>query len=148
MKIIILEDLKGFRKVIDVAFFPPIYDIAELPPIKVKLFDNTKTYPDPTSKILRFYPKGEDIEYWWSSFGDVLNAVEDGDLALMQYTGLKDKNGKEIYEGDIVRSGNWIAEVPSINEFILQAMTYGQSMTDYTRTIVIGNIYENPELIK
>lgn len=92
--------------------------------------------------------KGEDIEYWWSSFGDVLNAVEDGDLALMQYTGLKDKNGKEIYEGDIVRSGNWIAEVPSINEFILQAMTYGQSMTDYTRTIVIGNIYENPELIK
>jgi len=55
MKIIILEDLKGFTKITEV----PVYEVAELPPIKVELFNHSKTYPDPTSKKLSFYPKGE-----------------------------------------------------------------------------------------
>ncbi len=59
MNIIILEDLKGFRKVVEVVRFTPTYDIAEYEPITVELFDHSKTYPDPRSKIIRFYPKGE-----------------------------------------------------------------------------------------
>lgn len=67
---------------------------------------------------------------------------------LMQYTGLKDKNGVEIYEGDVVK-GDWgdIKEVRfGIEEnFVYWHMEYGREGKDYK---VIGNIHENPELLE
>jgi uncharacterized phage protein (TIGR01671 family) len=77
------------------------------------------------------------------------------EVELMQYTGLKDKNGKEIYEGDIVNS--WA----SINDVYLREVVVDDNEpsltfkpgTGYTLCKnnehlfdVIGNIYENPEL--
>ena len=77
---------------------------------------------------------------------------------LMQYTGLKDKNGKEIYEGDIYitdiirRIGEKIGvEMPVSSEKkqIVEWQRCGFSpIEDEERIEIIGNIYENPELLK
>lgn len=67
------------------------------------------------------------------------------EVELMQYTGLKDKNGKEIYESDILRDtdGDYIEMTwrESIEPF---PIVYWGDIDDYE---VVGNIYENPELL-
>lgn len=86
---------------------------------------------------------------------------------LMQYTGLKDKNGVEIYEGDVF--GLLGGDVERPNEYEFHAKVYFDNdfsafcvelynggweyLSDYldnpkNEREVIGNIYENPELVK
>jgi len=85
--------------------------------------------------------------------------IKDEIFILMQYTGLKDKNGKEIYEGDIVNVRNWgrTDEIVHITDIVWdtddKGWGFGQFLDvdryDMFRNIeVIGNIYENPELMK
>lgn len=76
------------------------------------------------------------------------------DLELMQYTGLKDKNGVEIYEGDILDFDEieWGGEldpeiVPAIDKLIGNWSMHGSCADISECRAVIGNIYENPELL-
>ena len=76
------------------------------------------------------------------------------ELVLMQYTGLKDKNGKEIYEGDIVRREftkyrKTVFSKMKVVKFGYKHRYSGYGLAKETKTYkVIGNIYENPELLK
>lgn len=112
---------------------------------------------------------GSKDEYWFllnaqgislMHFDEHYNAYVDTDAEIMEYTGLRDRTGKEIYEGDIVRrecldlfyeggpiigivkmiDGNWLIEVDYFNGIILY--------NDIDSNEVVGNIFENKELLE
>ena len=121
--------------------------------------DNTnnpfRSRPFKESHRIIFYSR-----YDWNMGG--WNDVEIDPSTLGQYTGLKDKNGKEIYEGDIIGCDN-----PNIKHLIffnekqgrfmaaldgdIENYCYGVCGLDDSRwnatKEVIGNIHDNPELI-
>ena len=80
------------------------------------------------------------------------------DLELMQSTGLKDKNGKEVFIGDIIKctrgclhevyiekeyGGTYFGGMPAV---YLKYLGEGYAWTEHEE--IIGNIYENPELLE
>ena len=82
-------------------------------------------------------------------------ATHHRNLILMQFTGLKDRHGVEIYEGDLLKGnqgnfvvkfelGRYVATFPS-GSTIQNLLTF---LLSNRETEVIGNIYENPELLE
>ena len=81
------------------------------------------------------------------------------DVELMQFTGLKDKNGKEIYEGDIIQTVCkdgirlskfeifWDENSARWKKLREDSDTYDFAKSSITASEIIGNIYENPELV-
>jgi uncharacterized phage protein (TIGR01671 family) len=103
-------------------------------------------------------------EVLFNDIGDMTDWKTFEDCILMQYTGLKDKKGKEIYEGDVVKrmkvcydwekkDGEERYEVEEIsfieyrdNGFWIKDESFGwegESLWDWDEMEVIGNIYEN-----
>lgn len=102
------------------------------------------------SKSQRMYYQGEpDLEDIQSFFYHYNDSDE-----LMQFTGLSDKNGKEIYEGDILKSSPYsIGAVLFRNGvFLSEENRDGEPFCypafHFSISEIIGNIYENPELMK
>lgn len=88
----------------------------------------------------------------------------DEDIILMQSTGLHDKNGKEIFEGDIIKNGEAVVDVknhPTLGFYttpngVERFFGDNTSIRDFNNDVedfsdvteIIGNVYENPELLE
>lgn len=102
----------------------------------------------------------------WRGFGCPLNSGiadfqshddPESPMVLEQFTGLYDRNGAEIYEGDVVlhRNGEMFTIIYSehVPWFVFREMDgqgheYLPSIGDYDELEICGNIHENPELVK
>jgi len=121
--------------------------------IKFRVWDKRETKGMSTQNMLY----DAQLHHLWQDFVDYPG------YELMQYTGLTDKNGKDIYEGDIVQYNqnssydnmDFIAKWSDDKlGFIFQSNS-GEQLVNQTPHLnrfkhleVVGNIFENPELLK
>jgi len=111
--------------------------------IKFRVFDGTGMYFGGFS----IHATGKFIdESWYHEEGQ--------EYPVMQFTGLRDKNGAEMYESDIIEDADsgslWVVKFDDRGSFVASFagdMDLSVMLDDYNFK-VIGNLYKNPELLK
>lgn len=103
----------------------------------------------------------EEIHFYNGEFDFIGDAItwmcKSDDCVLMQSTGLTDKNGKEIFEGDVVKMAKNVYSEPTYYEVVrhrggayrLESKQYGCELwLRHTDCEIAGDIYKNPELLE
>lgn len=126
-------------------------------PIKFRAWDkNRKTI----FNLFAVSSRGEILAAKKVNFGKAQD-INNENCVLMQFTGLHDKNGKEIYEGDIIKTKKEFNPYTGLKSDIYGGMTYEVKNNGWKFYLeptsiydpclksceIIGNIYENPELL-
>ncbi len=125
--------------------------------IKFRAWDNySKSFVEDDEYLI-----GLNGKFYRMDFYSGIENYEDGNLifneldniTLSQFTGLLDKNGKEIFEGDIVEYNTKITSRRVVEwddervGFLLKVKGGYDGLMNYMEVTIIGNIYQNPELI-
>ena len=110
-------------------------------------------------RIVKFRIRNKNNGQWWyfDLWDEDIHKIHQDNLdktTIGQFTGLLDKQGKEIYEGDICENGDWENDACAFNYRIEEVKYIEDEATfigwnfniDGMTCKVIGNIYENPEL--
>lgn len=112
-------------------------------------------------ETIRYYAK--EVDLCWGGICES-DCFDFEDVIFTQSTGLKDKNGKEIFEGDIITNGIDIVDVRNHETLGFYTLVngrevffgHGTSIKEFEKDVegfteiseIIGNIYENPELLE
>ena len=123
------------------------------------------------TRVIKFrawdgYSMLKDVQTWTDDFTDMLNETFkmwanpelSQHLKLMQFTGLVDKNGKEVFEGDVVRSYQTIIDERTLINTVIfknggfylnceKQLDYLLGDYDPQFIEIVGNIYENGDLL-
>jgi uncharacterized phage protein (TIGR01671 family) len=128
--------------------------------IKFRAWDtiNERFIPDDDCDGFTISPDGL-LQTWVKNCESFMTTDISHNAILVQFTGLYDKNGKEIYEGDLLKfmvywkEGNgielvkWDKESCGYWPFLNLTKSRSYFQTCFATAQVIGNIYENPELL-
>lgn len=130
-------------------------------PIKFRAWDGKKMsqpfflhelegYEGECNAVVHNEGDGED----WYQWTIAENGMPSKNTVILQFTGLKDKNGKEIFESYIIRfvedKEDWFNQIGFEDGSFVRFFDDGTStpinQKSMSQAVIIGNIYENPEL--
>lgn len=117
-----------------------------------KKFENPQEVAITGLGLPLFYDFHEEAVESWNH--DCYNSANGGLRIIEQYTGLLDLNGKEIYEGDIISGEFYDTEYHHLTT-VVHPVVFNNGAFNISSNLwlkpslkILGNIYQNPELIK